>query len=190
MYWDEYNVSWNSESKHWYISQDCFGKFRKQKMACRVQTEKAQLIVKGNVMIPNKSLGVCFHKKHRGVSIEEVPGDDKEFCRINFPERWQRRWFEFDGIQRGEAESSRCVETLFCEIFNKCACCSLAVVNESTDSTWAAHINTHYVWRKQAIRTWFRYPFRARPLLRDRISFKRYYVVRRSKIWKYLSFWT
>jgi hypothetical protein len=49
---------------------------------------------------------VCFHTKHRGILIEEVPGDDKEFCRTNFPERSRSHCFEFDGVRRGEAEIS------------------------------------------------------------------------------------
>ena len=46
------------------------------------------------------------HKATRGVLIKEVPGDDKEFCLTNFPEINQNRWFEYDGVQRGEAEIS------------------------------------------------------------------------------------
>ena len=49
---------------------------------------------------------MCFHTKHRGILIEEVPEDDKEFCRTNFLERSRSRWFEFDGVQRREAEIS------------------------------------------------------------------------------------
>jgi hypothetical protein len=76
-------------------------------VACRVQTEKTQHSIKENVMIPNKKPWSVFsHKTSRGVSIEEVPGDEKEFCLTHFPEISRSHWFEFDGVQRGEAEIS------------------------------------------------------------------------------------